>query len=130
VVSIIEFLEARIGEDEALAIAVIAKYDPDDWENSTATGNFWPEEVAFWDSATPYRTLAECEVKRSIVAMHGPVKDEGWVSWAPRRADGHLWCGMCGSVDDSPEPYPCGTLKALSALYKDHPDYQQEWARG
>jgi hypothetical protein len=48
VASIMKFLEARIGEDEALAIAVIAKHDPDDWENPTATGNFWPEEVAFW----------------------------------------------------------------------------------
>jgi hypothetical protein len=126
VASIIEFLEARIGEDEALAIAVIAKYDPDDWENPTATGNFWPEEVAFLDSATPYRALSECEAKRAIIAEHQI--DLGM---------SQPYCDTCAEwwaaeVGEGPPAvrYPCPTVRALAAIYKDHPDYRQEWARG
>ena len=27
-----------------------------------------------------------------------------------------------------PVAYPCPTTKALASIYKDHPDYQQEWS--
>ena len=80
------------------------------------------------DETTPRteRVSAECAAKRMIVALHSPVKDKGWRSGA---SHGYLFCGSCGSIDDSPEPYPCDTLKALASIYMDHPDYNEEWAR-
>jgi hypothetical protein len=108
--TITEFLEARIGEDESRAWSEIgAEYFAD---------GAWPEECA-------QRILAECAAKRAIVGLHAPVKDCGWKSGA---ANDYLWCSSCGSIDDSPEAYPCDTLKALAAIYADHFEYQQEWA--
>lgn len=138
--TIAEFLEARIVEDEDLA----RKADSGRWlpEDKGVTFEFYGEEfpegeaqarmvadtranqnhIAQWD---PTRVLAECAAKRAILGLHGPVKDDGWLSGS---AHDYLWCGSCGSIDDSPEPHPCDTLKALAAIYADHPDYQQEWA--
>lgn len=113
--SIIEFLEARIGEDEALAVSVIAKCDPDDWENPAATGNFWPEEVAFWDGVTPYRVLAECAAKRTIIDNWEDPDDIGPL-------DGDVDAGHVLATDNA--------VRAIAAIYADHPDYRQEWARG
>ena len=79
----------------------------------------------------PARILAECEAKRRIVAEHtGTVHAYFW--------DGEYeadWCASCsgGNPDgyaidgDWPEA-PCATLRALAAVYRDHPDYQQEWS--
>lgn len=122
---ITEFLEARIAEDEAMAQAVVATVAPDAWENPTKWGNFFPQDVVFWDTQTPYRVLAECKAKRAILEEHGPVEDRNWMGG---EAHDHLWCGSCGSIDDSPVPFPCETLKAIAAVYADHRDYRQEWA--
>ena len=108
--TLVEFLEARIAEDEAEA-KPMAGLDDDDRGG--------------WAIVYAERVLAECAAKRAILEMHGPVKDEGWKSGED---NDFLWCGSCGSIDDSPWPYPCGTLQALAAVYADHPDYQQEWA--
>ena len=113
--TITEFLEARIAEDQARATSGWARLGDSRWE-TTEYGQ---------DFLTPSAVLAECAAKRAIIEMHGPVKDDGWISGA---AHDNLWCGMCGSIDDSPEPFPCATLQALAAAYKDHPDYRQEWA--
>lgn len=112
--SITEFLEARIAEDEALAHAVIATVTPDAWENPTKWGNFYPEDIAFWDSQTPNRVLAECAAKRTVVAL----ADEVDAMDAQITAE---WGGPNrGTADD--------ILKALAAVYASNPDYRQEWA--
>jgi hypothetical protein len=112
VASITEFLEARIAEDEAQARAVLATVAPDEWENPTKWGNFYAEDVAFWDSQTPARILAECVAKRAIVGLHKVGADQ------------------CDEHNAMFESIPCPTILALAAVYKDHPDYRQEWARG
>lgn len=146
---ITEFLEARIAEDEAAAnnatgarwvvlpgvnaslVNIDATHVRDEkWKYgrfghiaTTSHDAGYAEHIARHD---PARVLAECAAKRAITELHGrPVRDEGWKSGA---ANDHLWCGSCGSIDDSPEPYPCDTVKAIAAVYKDHPDYRQEWA--
>lgn len=44
---------------------------------------------------------------------------------------GQLTCNDCGDWwDGSPIDYPCNTIKIVAAVYKDHPDYQKEWAVG
>lgn len=111
---IVEFLEARIAEDEARAGSGWSRLGDSRWETTNEGQDF----------LTPSAVLDECAAKRAIIELHAPIKDEGWVSG---KDHGYLWCGSCGSIDDSPEPYPCDTLKAIAAVYKDHPDYQQEW---
>lgn len=65
------------------------------------------------------RTLAECAAKRAIIEEH---------YW--RSAEGARGCGLCNYSRDYgwEETGPCKTVRALAAIYKDHPDYQQEWA--
>lgn len=175
-VSIRDFLLARVAEDEALANAAIATDAPDSWENPTTTGNHWPENIAFWDHATPYRLLRECAAKRAIVeachsgqeerptdaelharAAHpayeyetteGPRKQwdnpeeppEG-EGWEPNTAKGYRdgWARLEYTEESywrrlKPEgerrewkPYIPRELRALAAVYSDHPDYQDEW---
>jgi hypothetical protein len=101
--TITEFLEARIAEDEALANAATANYAPDAWDNPASAGNYYPADVAFWDHQAPARVLAECAAKRAIIETF------------PTKNGEH---GPLGSR----------ALEALAAVYSDHPDYQQEWA--
>ena len=118
--NITEFLEARIAEDEAVA-SLLAKGDAGHSPRTQVyTGAEWATTPL-----TTERLLAECKAKRAIIDLHGPIRDDGWKSG---EANGYLWCCSCGSIDDSPEPFPCDTLKAHAAVYADHPDYRQEWA--
>jgi len=110
VASIVEFIEARIAEDEDLARKVLATVAPDEWENPTKWGNFYPEDIAFWDSHDPSRVLAECAAKRAIAGLHKVGADQ------------------CDEHNAMFESIPCPTIRALAAVYKDHPGYQQEWA--
>lgn len=106
--NIVDFLLSRIAEDESGV------------RNGSA---YW--EGCYGDECHD-RMLAECAAKRAIVALHGPVEDRNWA--AIGGPNNYLWCDSCGSIDDSPEPYPCPTLKALAAVYASHPDYRQEWS--
>lgn len=69
----------------------------------------------FLPAAGPARVLAECAAKRRIVEMHSQDTDRDWCLQG---------CGMRSGWTG----YPCDTLKALAAVYDDHPDYRAEWA--
>lgn len=58
------------------------------------------------------RALAECAAKRAIIEQH------------------HVYALSIGEVQECGvgDGLPCDTLQALAAVYKDHPDYQEEWA--
>lgn len=93
--TITEFLEARISEDQARAEAELGA----EWYTEDA----WPDECS-------RRMLAECAAKRAILAECRP-----------------------GTLDDldsgeDDQPAPMWVARALASVYKDHPDYQQEWA--
>ncbi len=110
--TLIEFLLARIAEDEAIA-----------W-----THEVWPNQA---------RVLAECEAKRHIIKIHQPVQ---FTDISINIIDETV-CHTCHAVLDSPfededdtweypliqQHYPCKTLRATALPYADHPDYQQEW---
>lgn len=151
--SIIEFLEARIAEDEKKASALLrdlqgqsdeeyaaivddkgpmtparllsaqmwAHYDGQSKRRSFAKG----QQIAYL--ANPERVLAECAAKRAIIGEHVPVDYSGFGMVSPNA------CSLCGAdhsmhdwewVENS---FPCPTIKALAAIYADHPEYQQEW---
>lgn len=96
--TITEFLEARIEEDERRA----------NYYGPLAMGTA--------------RVLAECAAKQAIIGMHRRTMD----IYGDALGD---TCTTCVSSGPDAQGYPCDTLKALAAVYADHPDYKQEWAK-
>ena len=121
-----EFLEARITEDEDLARNA-AKFEYgcdadvcDDGAWEVADGGkridgehmtiydegghsaYQAEHIARWD---PARVLAECEVKRQIIDALVPIATYLWLATPPAK---HV-------------------LEILALLYADHEDYRPEW---
>lgn len=141
--TITEFLEARIAEDEAIARAAfdepfLSNVDDGKWMANTSSASpnvegrayfsiFSNDDgpVAFLTSGqathiarhNPARVLAECAAKRAIIEEHPLHRYPTTKRW-----DAFVFeCGTC-------ERCPCDTLKALAAVHKDHPDYLPEWA--
>lgn len=131
--TITDFLEARIADDEAVAtqatgarwsvlrgvnaslVNIDARLVCDEkWKYgrfghiaTTSHDAAYAEHIAHYD---PARVLAECAAKRAIIAECRP-----------------------GTLDDldvgeDDQPAPMWVARALAAVYKDHPDYRQEWA--
>ncbi len=112
-----DFLLARIAEDEEIARAVL---DGDDY---SVSGRALMEHVARHD---PARVLAECEAKGLIVELHSGTTDALW--YGVRMPDDGMGCRTCGEVGEYAVPWPCATVRALAAVYAEHPDYRNEWA--
>lgn len=130
-VTLTEFLEARIGEDEQAASASQTQH----WEEAEGTGAMILSEhaetvvydegrpsseeaahMARWD---PARVLAVCEAKRRILDLaaeaddiQGDLEMELPGSWTTRRRR--------PSIGDR-------IRMALALPYADHPDYRDEW---
>lgn len=103
-----EFLLARIGEDEAVAEKA-GSFTP--WEEAFQRDNYGHLTVQ------PTRVLAECAAKRAIV-------DAAWNDHL--RIEGE-W-GMCRGQDElqALDDYP-DAVTAMAEVYADHPDYRAEW---
>ncbi|MFE7535214.1 DUF6221 family protein [Streptomyces rhizosphaericola] len=109
--ALVAFLRARLDDDEKVALAA----DPELSHVFTRIATFDPEMAAderHIMRQDPARTLREVEAKRRILRAHAK------------------WCeGRCEAK------YPEGgfdaahywSIKALAAVYADHPDYLQEW---
>ena len=136
-----DFLLARIAEDEAAA------REAQEWTYQQeaewwAEGEWWLEGVcmstigsghtgshivgySYSDQTAehiarhdPARVLAECEAKRRIAEEH---VNEGAL-------DGLSYCGTCEDRrKHDAANWPCVTIRALAAVYADHPDYREEW---
>lgn len=130
-VTLVDFLLARIAEDEAKARAAT----PSPWlphdQGWVDAGGEWiicapyhgldisdqdAEHVTRWQ---PARVLAECDARRRIVELHGfdfavPIDaDSSWEEDTVCRADQAEW--------------PCDTLRLLALPYADHPEYDEAW---
>lgn len=136
--TIVEFLWARLDEDEQVArratagrwawidpggrhkialVAVIAT----DWQMvvPSGSGDVYPSR---WDADhiarhDPARVLREVEAKRRIVELHSETElqnDEGENVGAG--------CADCAHFD-----WPCETLRLLALSYADHPGYDESW---
>lgn len=117
--SITEFLEARIEEDEERAGSGWSHRGDTRWETDNYGRNF----------LTPSAVLAECAAKRAIIAEHEPVDFSGLGMESPNAC---RLCGVQTSMSDwewVENSFPCATLQAFAAVYKDHPDYRQGWAQ-
>lgn len=142
-VTLTEFVAARLDEDEAAAFNA-ARTDGTDWRPRSGIGIGHtvyaplrePGQRGVADVATeeaaahiarhdPARVLREVEAKRAILAEHTPeTPDYGPFKGEPQ-------CGSCGAVSSDAYygiDWPCGTLRHLAAVYSDHPDYDPAWA--
>lgn len=116
-----DFLLARIDEDEDEAKAAMGPANSPMGDDA-ADEVLWMARnegvaeagIEHFARHDPARVLAECEAKRRIVEAHGPYRMAS--------------LGYCSSCGDVPQvAYPCPTLRALAAIYADHPDYRVEW---
>jgi hypothetical protein len=144
---LIEFLRARLAEDEvranaaASALLYVGETEPEfDWtfgENEPegfTVRTISEKRVArdvYDDTAMhiarhdPARVLREVEAKRRILAEH----DHTTVHiWHDRSKDFEI-CTACGAGSDDQGciPWPCDTVKLLALPYSDHPDYNEAW---
>lgn len=128
--TIAEFLEARIAEDEAAAVAASVSMhgtlhdSQSDWAcyvmGAERDSTQWQDEhiMTWW----PQRVLAECMAKRAIIGRHEAKRDFVY------EAGEFALCSMCTETGPNAQGWPCGTIRALAAVYSDHPDYNKDWA--
>ena len=143
---LIEFLRARLDEDEANARAAGSApweaFERDaDWHIGEIDGSHvalvgrvsWPRTTAEAEHIArhdPARVLREVEAKRRILAMHGPTVDpDGELSY-PAAAKLCRTCGPGDTWEAEREPFghlPCDHQRLLALPYSDHPDYDEAW---
>lgn len=139
--NVIEFLEARIAEDEAVAQA--ATQSPWEWDDEQAQDEAFlyapddaPVIVAYGlhtqgflecsdEDRThivrhdPSRVLAECAAKRAIIADNAEFVT----------AVTELSAALPGKLNQDPDaPWRTIMLRHLAAVYSNHEDFQEEWA--
>ena len=109
-----EFLTARLDEDE----------DAWNWYIAEAPSQ-GPQFVIQVCDDLGQRMLREVGAGRKILDLHAP----GYPVTYPEPS-GQPTCGVChaGGWDWDPEKWPCATIRALTAVFSDHPDYREEWA--
>lgn len=101
--ALVEFLLARIAEDEAVLNDAAARYSP---TPGTELGIFlgdWGDDERWIVDYPPGRALAECVAKRRIVELHDDQTGGGW-----------------SAATDQ-------VLRLLALPYADHPDFREEW---
>lgn len=143
--TILEFLNARIAEDEAASdkatgarwvvlpgvdaslVSIDATLVRDDKWKYGRFGNIattshdaaYAEHIARHD---PARVLAECAAKRAIMQQAIAASDD--------RAT--IIDEYCIGGEGADEAYASDpgllVIRALATVYKDHPDYQEEWS--
>jgi hypothetical protein len=134
-VELVEFLLARICEDEAEAVdnedIFCRRVDDSEgkywWECSycrdggwvaidSEKRNAWRQHVATRHPTVP-RVLAECQAKRAIVnTLDG-------IAAAAADTPGILESAICRGMARAMEE----AVKMVAAVYGDHPDYREEW---
>lgn len=128
---LIDFLRARLADDERLARECIAEVGPERAgerftdDSGDATRDSFPsypwgsqdDELAYMAGpGHPARVLAEVEAKRRVLELHKSRED-----WTIGPDDREYQTGHACVVDD--DPYPCQTLELLAAAYAQHEDY-------
>lgn len=131
-VAIVEFLTARLDEDELIARAASDRapwsHHADDYWMITGTDG----DVVVYDESAPTaaeaahiarhdpaRVRAEVAAKRAILEEHSPQNSDLFPEDGPR------WCQTCPGRDG----WPCPTVRALLRPYADHPHFHPAWPR-
>jgi hypothetical protein len=152
VTDLVEFLRARLDEDEQAAKRVRQPYrlyvdsdgrisEPkrvdDLYGERDGEYELWadgedrmPNHIASWSLIyDPARVLREVEVKRRIVELHQPdmkLPDDWYGNDAKCKECGQLWHW----IRESPLPSisrGCRTIRRLAAPFSGEPGYKEEW---
>ncbi len=113
---LVAFIRARLDEDQRTADGLsFACRIPNKMPDFTSAGG--PAAEEFWESFGPARVLREVEALRAIVALVLDYENEIDQEWG---------------TGDSPaesrtEEIPA--LRALAAIWRDHPDYDPSWGQ-
>jgi len=130
--TITEFIEARLAEDEALAHEAAHDSDGESgwrWPSgtfdvvTTGPGKFViaerlaPDDAAHIAHHYPARVLAQVAALRAVLALHYQV-----VMYTTRST--RMVC-----VCQAPRTHVsiCPTVRHIATIWADHPDYDQEW---
>lgn len=128
--SLVEFLTARLNDDEKVATAAFISHESDtaSWfvrdtevfaENPvhpTPVAKSWPGEVAHIARHDPARVLREVKAKRRILDDY-----EITLSALPHSDDPR------GTTHAAADAF-WAACSALADVYSDHPDYREKWA--
>lgn len=134
---LVEFLRARLDEDEQAATAAFSgQADPENgWGAEQVEGvrqivitphvgliheAVQADHVARWN---PARVLREVKAKRLIITEH-------YVTQGLHDGRAYRVCTRCSDYARPgelarPEPAPCATLRLFALPYVDHPDYEE-----
>lgn len=105
--SLIDFLRARIADDEQDAVSSIRIWEMN--EAMRAASGFPSAASVSPVTVRAARRLLDCSARRRIIDSHA---DSGE-------------CLPCTSVALGPEA--CTTLRELAVQYADHPEYERAW---
>jgi uncharacterized protein DUF6221 len=130
---LVEFLKARLDEDERIAAEAERLVDRDAWfdilEQALGDGREAVKRAAttHYLEFRPLRILRDIEAKRRIMARHKPI-GPGRL----RRVRDELNCEGCGWEGELGDPVTenideCPELRDLASAYADHKDYRAEW---
>lgn len=123
-ITLLEFLEARIVEDELAALA--AREGP--WGTRTDTiGNreiySVPREERIGGDSNVFPDAWD-EESTAHAVRHDPTRALREVEAKRRGIESHRWHGPDGCGEDR----FCPMLAAMAAVYANHPSYRQEWS--
>lgn len=115
---IVEFLEARIVEDEWVAKSRLKdQSDVFSWPHED--GQTLSPDLDHSRRHGPARVLREVAAKRELLELH--------YDGNPGPGDVH-YCGTCHDYyKHDAEDWPCETVRVLASAYSDHPDFDEEW---
>lgn len=143
--TIVEFLEARLAEDEAAANAATIPardgYGPhpelSEWQYAGDEVEYvsTPEMLAHKYPQTYYVTMDSEGLTPSVgeqvgphIARHDPVRVLREVAAKRTIITEHcVGSDPCDAHDAWYESIPCDTVRALAAIYADHPDFDPTW---
>jgi hypothetical protein len=136
-VELVDFLLARIAEDEAAARAVPplghnydmgGKRQDERWvfdrtlpSSADGLGNWsqhrGPETAGHFARWDPARALGECQAKRAIVNTLDGIAAAA--ADTPGVIESAVYRGMARAMEEA--------VRMVAAVYGDHPDYREEW---
>lgn len=121
--TITEFLNARYDEDEQVARAATPGHWGPSGHSVLTSDDIEFIEASRTDSVhiarhDPARALREITAKRALLRAHP------FEPYADEPSEG--FCAEC-QRGGSAGVWPCPTVRIMSAVYADHPDYRQEW---
>lgn len=145
---VVAFIRARLDEWEETAKRAAfgwggqwsTRHETDDgveWSAVTAPGSRNVLTTEDGDCAThaalndPAHVLRQVDALRAVLDLHEAATDHTGspILHSIDAGAPHPGCTTCGAPGEwYHHEWPCETLRALAAIWSDHPDYQPEWA--